>query len=374
MNIKHFLMILLLLPVLSCERIETVPDWQPTGTSLPFSLDTKSLPEGERTYRVVMVTADGSLKGNGTYYNKEITPGEMGSWLSPCLVNEAGEPLTSTGSIANSFEEADHSSIHGLRYSVTYRSTLYLSAVSPAIEAKSDKEMSDDGKTYFPWDAEKTLYLSDSKPVFWQGSWIGGNYIYDPRTEEELKLIDRRARFFVHIECGELDEADIQAVRLTYVNTARWYVLGGFSAAEGHYTTTMSYLYDHTVDGGIKHLEKSSGDVWDSDGSYILPLAYKSENQYQTMQPQLEVLLGTDTEPGRTTINLSEDIEPMKDYLLTLRVSKQYIWCRLTALDWYDVNPVSTSDEEWAKIAINNGVNPWDTPAPIGTDDWNPTL
>ena len=115
MNIKHFLMILLLLPVFSCERIETAPDWQPTGTSLPFSLDTKSLPEGKHTYRVVMVTSDGTLRGNGTYCNEYITPGETGTWLSPCRVNDAGEPRTSTGSIANSFEEADRSSRWGLR-------------------------------------------------------------------------------------------------------------------------------------------------------------------------------------------------------------------------------------------------------------------
>ena len=83
MNIKHFLMAMLLLSVVSCERMETCTDQHLEGeTPVPFSLDTKALPEGKHTYRVVMVTNDCSLKGNGTYCNEIITPGVMGSPLA----------------------------------------------------------------------------------------------------------------------------------------------------------------------------------------------------------------------------------------------------------------------------------------------------
>ena len=249
-------------------------------------------------------------------------------------------------------------------------STLYLAAATPAVNIKINN-----GKTYFAWSADKEQYFSNFELIRYEGNWIGNNYVFNSSQAASLELKDRRARLFVQIKCGELEEADIQSVKVKYINEARWYVPGGFSAEAGHYSWASEprSLYDWSADGGIKHLNRATGDVWQSEGAYILPLAYETENKYSDMKPTVEIQMGTNTEtPGRPiSIEIAKDLEPMNDYLMELEVSKQFINCRLSVRNWIDAGTSSTSDEGWARIAIDNGESSWETQAAIGTEGWN---
>ena len=358
---------MLFLPAFSCERTEPAPDQQPDNSlSTPFLLDTKSLPEGSHTYRVVMTTLDGQKKGEGSYCNQIIEPGEKGSWLSPCRVNNNGDPLTSDGgTIATNFDEADKASIYGLRFQVQFLDVFHFSAASPAIQLKNDNG------AYFPWTADKELYLCDGENVEFEGSWIGTQYVFNPKNHASLELIERRARLFIHIKCGQQLSADLQSVDLDYVNTARWYVTSGFSSRDGHFTRDTTHLFNHKTDGGILHLQKDPEISWSNgDTDYILPVDYgKRENL--NLQPKVIVKLGESLEkPIVIPIEITQDIQPMHDYQLDIEISSMQILFKLSAEPWYDGGTVSTAEEEWATIAT--GAVTWDTLGnTIDTDTWN---
>lgn len=365
MNTKPILLLLLALPILSCERIGK-PETQPEeGAPVYLSMGTKSLPEGEHTYRVTMVLPDGTLKGVGTYcsylYKKTDGSDAFGNWLSPCLVNNNGDALKTDGSIASSLEEADKDAKYGLRFPFSGNTSVVISAVSPAVALKEN--------SYYEWNAAKKLYLSETKEAYYD-PWFDGQYIFD---FSELKMIDRRATLSVHIECKEQPVADIQSVSLKYVNTARWYLPSGFSRAASTYTTDTVTWFDCGGEASnIIHLERENGDSWDSpaEGQYILPLDY-SLDENAGMRPQVIVGLGTNTsKPRQVILSFSQKLEPMTHYTLDLFVSKSMLSFVLKATDWYDGGTIPTEDETWATIATGIAEE-WDQGGTITADDWN---
>lgn len=369
MKIQRILLFFLLLPAISCEHAEG-PELVPQGgDSLSFSLDTKALPSGGmRTFRVTLTTAADALNGMGTYGDTLIAPGVKGSWLAPCKVSALGEPLKKDNSIASKWSEADINGMYGVRFRTNNTDKFfYLSAIYPAIKIQKEG-----ARYYYPLDTDKALFISEPRGLNAYGSWAENQYVYKP--EQKLTLKERRARFSVHIECGELDNADIRAVTLNHITQARWYIYGGLSTDAGHYSKTSETLYE----GGIIHLDKGGASVedreWNSAQTYILPFDYSLETAGD-MQPVLEILLGAGATPGRSVVRLSELVEPMKNYVLNLSVSKQFIYCKLTAEDWYNGGTIETVDEQWAKIEFG-GNNQWDKlDSDINSDEpWNDQL
>ena len=283
----------------------------------------------------------------------------MGSWLAPCSVNTSGDPLKKDGTIASNLSEAYVDGKYGLRfYTTTSPAHYYLSVASPAVELKKQNS-----KSYFTWNANEPLFISEKEYLSLFGSWAEGEYVYKPSQSEALTLKEQRAKFSVHIECGDLKQADIQSVTLNHITQTRWYIYGGISTDESHYSKSTESLYNYSTDGGIIHLDKTGETEeereWSSTSSYILPFDYSLETS-SSMQPELEIQLGTDTDkPGKAIVKLSATIEPMKNYIYNLFVSKQYIHCTLTAEDWYNGGTIKTIDEEWAKIKFE-GNNQWD--------------
>lgn len=370
-KIKPLLVILLLLPAVSCEHTER-PEVQPEeGSPISFLLDTKALGEGDHTYRVVLTNENGTLKGNGTYCSQDLSSEAMGySWLSPCRVNNAGEPLMEDGlTVAANFDVADKRSIYGLRYATANarKERHRLAVASPAVALKSN--------SYYEWTPDKALYLSNSVEVDFEGSWANYEYVLPTKDDEQFQLIDRRAKFFVHIECGEQSTADLQSVALAHVKEARWYPVSGFSSS--NYVLGRVFLFSCGGEtSNILHLVKNSVG-WDSpeEGQYILPLDYSAE-EFSGMRPWVIVELGSNLEePVKIQVHISEKIEPMKSYKLTLKVSKNHAEFILSASDWEEGGTYATDDEEkWATLATGV-INHWDKLADetgsLTTDDWN---
>lgn len=359
-----------LLTVISCERTK-MPETQP-GKDVPFqfSLDTKSLGEDDRTYRIIMTTSSGIIQGNGTYCSMVIEPGATGKWLSPCYVDNNGAPLTSEGTVASSFEEADKASKYGLRFGNPEANpeNVFLSVASPAVQIKSEG--------YYDWSPDKELYLSNGIRVAYEGSWANYQYVFPAKDDPSFKLLDRRAKLFVHIACDEQPSADIQSITLKHVTSARWYPNSGF-ATSGFSTSDEIWFTCNEDPTKILHLVREEGDVWDSPagGQFILPLDYSDDANNQ-MRPIVEIKLGTDIpKSALVSVPISENIEPMKVYTLNLKVSKSHTAFELLATDWEDGGTYSTPEKEkWATIA-RGVVSSWNTPnGDINTDDWNTTL
>lgn len=375
MKIQPFLYITLLLTAFSCEQAETSEVLPEERTTISFPLDTKGLPEGSHTFRVALTGIDGKLMGTGTYCSDNITPGVKGTWLSPCRVDLNGEPLDSNGESVTSFADADKDGFYGLRYpnrAVGVGENVYISAASPAVQLHNQGN-----RAYYLWKADKELYLSGKSDQFlFNGSWLNKEYVFSFSDKDALQLIDRRAKLFVHIECGEQDHADIQSIILTSVSEARWYLPDGF--ANSNYTKSSQTLYSwNNIPSQIMHLDKIEGDVWDSDanGIYLLPLNY-SVNDYNGMLPSIALELGADTtKPINVNVEITEEILPMKNYLLNLYVSKSYVTFELLASDdWDNGGTFDSEDEELAMIAVGVA-EAWDTTGSESTtDDWNTTL
>lgn len=375
-NIKRMLIAILLLPAISCEHSEGPEIAQEEGAPVTFLLNTKSLQEGEHTYRVLFSLDNAFYQG--TYCNEIITPGSgiMGSWLSPCNVDKKGNPADANGHAVESIRDADKESKYGLYYRISsaYADRPYFSVISPAVEVKKDGN-----RPYLEWNSEETVYISNSLFVIYEGSWIRqydeGNklrYVYNPNHEENkdnLKLIDRRSKLFITLECGEQEQTDLQKVQLTSVNTARWYFPGGIETQ--NYTTKTTDLFNYETSGSIPlHLIKDQVS-WTNEedgGDYVLALDYASL-QYQTMTPKLVITLGSDT-PIEKVIDLSQNLEPMYSYKLSVKISSTNVIFKLLAKPWYGGGSSETEEEDWATVAVG-GNNTWEPGGTIGTDDWN---
>lgn len=361
-----FLPICLLPLALSCER----QDRMGTEADAPvrFSLSTKALLPGETTYRAALLRpASYAVVSTGTYCDEVEDHDETAgySWLSPCRVDADGLPLLSDGTVTTDVGLADHNSSYGLRYGTG--GAYYLVVAAPARALTSG---------YWPWTPEREFYVSDAQTVSLAGSWLDGSYVYESSSVEALTLKDRRARFSIHIECGELEEAYLQSVTLrNRVNTARWYPGQGFSV--DNYTTEDLAYYD--CGGSPMHLVRADGDTWNSSDALVsavpevfLPALDYSDAAFTALRPQIEVLLGDDpSHPVAARIFITENVLPMKNYTYNIYISKYNVTVSLTASDWEDGGDLDVLGDESTALLGTFDLGGWTDGGNLGTDDWN---
>ena len=353
---KYLVILSAALLLFSCSKSE-----QETSVSAPvlFSLDTKSLGAGERTFRVALFNVSTkSFLAQGTYCSDLIAfPGTFpyGQWLSPCRVDNDGLPLKDDETEAIGLTQADKDSKYGLRYQND--GSYYFVAASPA------KAFSSDGyQRYYPWTAATATSLFVSEPVIagLSGSWLAGEYVYKPSTRDALTLKNRSASIKIQIECGAQEYADIQSVALlNLVTDARWYMTSGFSATPAHYTIspTPSSLYDCA--GTPMHIVKANNDSWTSSEVYIPSIDF-SDNTFAAMRPVIEVELGSDTaHPSTALIDITEKVDPMKNYTYNLYVSKSVVIISLSVAGWDDGGTINSTDSENPGIIRTVTVDEW---------------
>lgn len=364
--------IILLFCNLACVRSPMPEDSQRVPVS--FSLDTKSLGEGERTFRVTLLHQyTHEFLSQGTYCNSIIDHSSTvtdGRWLSPCRVDNDGNPLQADNSEAFGLAEADKDSKWGLRYNtgVNLSSRMYIAAASPA------KALSADGNLrYYRWIPTAEFYVSDATIVRLSGTWLNGEYVFNASGSDALTLKDRRARLKVHIECGELSTAYIQSVELlNCVTAARWYLTTGFSSS--NFTTGNYTLFDYIDDnaGSVRTLIKNSVD-WDSTLEVFLPAIDYSSDTYAAMRPKIKVLMGNDpAHPSEAVVDITEPTDPMKNYTFNLLVSKSEVVVTLSAAPWDDGGTISSVDNEEPAVIGTVTISSWtNNTGDTTSDDWN---
>lgn len=340
-----------------------------------FSLDTKSLGEEERTFRVALFNASHYFAAQGTYCNVTLYH-SSGDWLSPCRVmDETGMPRKSDddgGGEADNLSQADKDSKYGLRYGTD--GLYYIVAASPA------KAFSSDGNLrYYPWTPATATDIYVSEPVVTPltGTWLDGEYVYESSRRSALTLKNRSASIKVHIECGAQDEADIQSVALlNLVTAARWYMTSGFSATPAHYTIDSYTLFDYLTNGGIMTLTKETLEdpafTWTSSKVYLPSIDF-SDNTFTAMRPVIEVRMGDDpAHPAIALIDITEKVEPMKNYTYNLKVSKSQVYIYLTVAAWDELpgGDINSTDSETHGLIRTVSVSNW-TNVELTAQDWN---
>lgn len=358
------LSIALLLAGVACER-QPSPGSE-TGAPVSFPLNTKSLGEGEHTYLAALFSTTHSFRASGTYCD-EYEYHSSGTWLSPCRVDNDGQPLNSDGDPASNFADADKDSRWGLRLNERFSNSFYLVAASPA------KALSSDGnRRYYHWLPSSNLSVSDPVSTTLFGSFLDGQYVYESSSKEELVMKNRRARLYIHIECGELSTAYIQSVELlNCVTAARWYLTTGLSAS--NFTTGSYTLFDYVSDnaGSVLNLVKNSV-VWDSTLEVFLPAIDYSSNTYVAMRPQIKVLMGNDpAHPSEAVVDITEPMDPMKNYTFNLLVSKSDVIITLIAAPWEDEGTISSVDNEEPAVIGTVTIDGWTDGGANNTDNWN---
>lgn len=360
---KRLIPLAILLMAVACTK--TGPDNSATDHSAAFRLDTKALGPGEHTYRIAFFqTGTSAYVAQGTYSSLLIdhtATVDGGIWLSPCRVDAAGNPLKSDGTAAATLEEADARGSYGLR-STSSRANYYVTAASPARAFTSDGNL-----RYYVWTPNQSLYVSGKVVAYWAGNWLDSRFVYNASEKDALVLKDRRATIKVHIECGQLAEADIQQINLlNRITSARWYVPDGLSANPAHFTGTTESLYD--CGGTPMHLVKADSDFYLTGEVYIPPADY-SDIANAALRPSIQVLLGSDTSyPKRVKVDITENVEPMYNYTYNLYVSKSSATVTLTAEAWDDGGEHTTTPETHTVGTIT--LDDW-TPVTNTADDWN---
>ena len=116
MQMKRHIAIVVLLLAAGCTRAPQQRE-ETAGERLRLSLETKALGAGERTFSVALFTGERNYTGrSGSYCTSAYTNSALGfTWLQPCRVNDAGEPLDDGGAIVPDLALADHNSLYGLR-------------------------------------------------------------------------------------------------------------------------------------------------------------------------------------------------------------------------------------------------------------------
>ena len=369
---NYLILCLLMFAALSCER---VPDTENDTGEIPvlFSMDTKSLGLEEATYRVALFNRiTQNYIAHGTYcsdiIHHEATLGAGGAWLSPCRVfDSTGMPRKSDangGGEAAGLSEADKDPKYGLR--VSANSSAYLVVASPAVAFSSDGS-----KRYYLWPPATSLYISEPHPVYIQGSWIDGNYVYPASTN--IPLFDMRARLYVHIECDKLNTAYIQTVTLrNCITSGRWYPATGFSME--HATLEDIVLFDYQTDnaGNVLNLVKNVN-TWTSTMEVIIPPIDFGAIAPEC-RPVIEVVMGENPahHPVTAKVTISEAASPQTNYTYNLYVSKANIVLSLATSPWDDEGTISSIDEDPGRIGTVN-IDGWTENPESGTTttDWN---
>ena len=156
----------------ACSRVPQPAGEQQEGSIL-MSLDTKALPAGQRTFRVVLFDRNNEYGANGSYStttsgtHTDAHTGAEREWLLPCRVDDGGTPLDASGVAVENLAEADHRSVYGLRWGGA--GNISLAAVSPAVRVLQDEL--DDRRCYVEWSSDTDAPLYVSAPAL--GSFVG---------------------------------------------------------------------------------------------------------------------------------------------------------------------------------------------------------
>lgn len=386
--------ILLLVSLLSCTR---APQPEEDEGLVTFSLDTKAAdPSYAGTFRVALFNGSAAFTGRtGSYCTEKFA--DARNWLMPCKVNANGEPLDATdpGAVVANLADADHSGKWGLRWTGDGTQGAWpasLIAVSPAVPIRQD-----DVYAYVEWTPDQALYISDppaSNGTF-SGSWMDNQQVYTASAKIP-ELIDHRASVTVKIVCGQLDKGSVQHVAVTHwIKSDRYYLRGtaaetikqGFSlmntpAANRHFefnaVDEQIVLFDYATDGGVKYLAKTPGagevESWISARKVYFPaFNFADENLDDSLRPVITVKLGSDTSnPIIARVVLNQKLDPMKNYIYTLFLSKAHIALQLTVSSW-GANPemdAGLADPiSLGSIALGSG-DAWDEDSDLNAGGW----
>lgn len=334
---------------------------------LLLSLDTKALGPGDRTYCAsIFYFSTLNYHNYGTYCSESIDhSGTTGTWLAPCRVDNDGNPLKPNGTAAASLAEADHDGkwgLHGLGASY------YLTIHSPA------KKRIDGSNGCLDITESTQLYISDPVAVSLLGDFLDGQFVYSALTSTPLKLRERSARLFIHIECGEQPEANIQQINITNrPYSARYNLYSGYLASNYSTDTVPVFNYETDNAGTILHLDKSLGESWTSASGVYLPSVDFSQVSYAGMRPVIQVLMGDNpSSPLRAYVEIKENVEPMKNYTYNLYVSKSQVVVYLTAEPWDNGGTHASDDSEAPSIIGTFSVDGWSVNSgDTATAGWN---
>ncbi len=357
MKMKRHIAIVVLLLAAGCTRAPQQRE-ETTGERLRLSLETKALGAGERTFSVALFTGERNYTGrSGSYCTTTYTNSALGfTWLQPCRVNDAGEPLDDGGAIVPDLALADHNSLYGLRWNGgTETRPVELVALSPALKVHSAGV--NDQYAYVDWTVggHKTMdaiYISEPVPGSFSGSWVDREYVYDSDASLSGSMKDPRAAVKVHIECGRLDEGDVRSVVLSNrLTQARFYLESKDDIGRGFYLEDPSLItFDAQTlytcpPGAPMHITQDPSTQWTSAEILLPAMAYSALPD--TRRPVLTVVLGDASlsEPFTARVVLNQDLEPMKEYTYTLRISKAYVHTYFSpSLSWDSAGNIQSID------------------------------
>jgi len=419
---KHIAYLLLpLLPLLgslsSCTR--TLPPDEGEEIPVLFSADTKALPVGVNTFRVAMFSPSSRqyTGRSGTYCTETFSHIDdytdplnhvTYTWLQPCKVNDAGQPLDNTdpGAVVSELVNADHDGQWGLRWNndgSNWSGNVSMVAVAPAVGFVTDNTpgrlvwQNAGHAVWMNWTLETEVYVSDPVEGGFYGIWFKDEYVYGSSSSIlSTTLTDRRAKVTVKIQCSTdlIPETHLYDVRVTdRIVSDRFYLheigdnVQGFSRptdpqdpsitqyfvidtdpAHAVVLTDGSGLPDISDPAGRNvFLEKGVTD-WTSSAPFFLQARDYSDALMAGKRPIIEVLLGTDpANPVKVRVPLAQNLLPMHHYVYTLDVTNAYVAVYFSVAGW---DEVMTGPNE------HGGETTTETPAYLGTvqiggDTWD---
>ena len=231
-----------------------------------------------------------------------------------------------------------------------------LVALSPALAVHTSG--ASDQYAYVDWHVgterlADAMYVSESVPGSFSGSWIDREYVYDSDASLSGSMKDPRAAVRVKIVCGRLDEGDVRSVSVANRLTgARFYLEGkddiprGFYLDdESTYTTDSRTLYTCPA-GSPMHITTDPATEWTSEEVLFPAMAYSALPD--TKRPVVTVVLGAASleVPFTARVALNQDLEPMKEYTYTLQISKTYVYVYFApTLSWDASGNIQSVDD-----------------------------
>ncbi|MBP5625772.1 MAG: hypothetical protein J6W98_02525 [Bacteroidales bacterium] len=394
--------------LLSCTRLPR-PD-EGEGAPMMFSADTKALPAGVETFRVAMFSPSSRqyTGRSGSYctetfshvddYTDPLNPVTY-TWLRPCKVNEAGQPLDNTdpGAVVADLSEADHDGRWGLRWNnggSSWSGNVSMVAVAPAVGFVADNTpgrlvwQNAGHAVWLNWTLDTEVYVSDPVDGGFTGVWFGGKYVYSSSTSAlSTTLTDRRAKVTVRIQCSTdlIPQTHLCDVRVTdRIVSDRFYLheigdnVQGFSRPADPADPSIVQHFvvdtdpDHAVvlaDGaGLPDISDPAGKNvllekgvtdWTSGEPFFLQARDYSNALMAGKRPIVEVKLGADpANPVKVRVPLAQNLLPMHHYVYTLDVTNAYVAVYLSVVGW---------DEVMTGPNAHGGETVTETPAYLGT-------
>ncbi|MBR5704288.1 MAG: hypothetical protein IKX45_08570 [Bacteroidales bacterium] len=367
---------LLLLAVLPACRRMALPEEVGVEGAVMMSAETKALLPGVNTFRVALFHNRQYTGRSGTYctntfsytdsYTDPSNP-RVYTWLQPCKVNAAGEPLDATDpGVVTTIDAADHSSIYGLRWNnggSTWSGNTHMVAIAPAASFNWEGHAA-----YLPWTIDSNVYISDPVEGGFTGIWFRGEYVYTSSSLSDdgsvsKTLMDRRAKVTVKIQCGTdlIPSTQLYDVRVTdRIVSDRFYLHEEGDHPQG-FTRPLSpdnpILTEYfTVDSDPAHalvLKDSNsrpdyadpvnscaplaygGDDWVSADPFYVQARDYSDQWMTGKRPTIVVKLGPEPSTQFTVrVPLDQELLPMHHYLYTLDVKNAYVAYSLQVVGW----------------------------------------